>query len=142
MIKLKEKLKNPITVLLLLGIVVFLLGCIRPCKYEQAMESGCIVEATIVQVKKSETEGEGGFVIDTYKLYADYTFNGETYKHVKLKNYGSEGYVGQKVNIVVNPDTGKPMGEGGFLATIGFLIMAAAVVMKISEKKAKSKQPQ
>ena len=60
------------TVAIILGIIIFLFGCIQPAKYEEAKEKGYEVDATIVEVvKKEETDSEGSYTSMSYTVYAD-----------------------------------------------------------------------
>ena len=60
------------TTAIILGIIVFLIGCIQPAKYEQAKENGYEVDATIVEVvEKEETDSEGTYTSMSYTVYAD-----------------------------------------------------------------------
>jgi uncharacterized membrane protein len=134
------------TLTLLLGILIFLIGCIQPFRYETAKESGYEVDATIVEVKvRDETDSESGYSSTAYIVYADYEVDGKEYKHVRIgKYYNSDDYyVGNTVKTVVNPNNpGKPMFEGGVVCVIGFLIVICAVVSKIkARKKRKASQP-
>lgn len=134
-----SKLLNSTTVIIL-GVIVFLVGCIQPSKYEKAKENGYEVDATIVEVvEKEETDSEGSYSSTSYTAYADYEVDGKEYKHVKVgKNYQKGTYyVGKVIKVVVNPNApNKPMFEGGILCVIGFLVACGGVVSKIKKKKA------
>lgn len=132
------------TLALLMGIVIFLLGCIQPFRYETAKESGYEVDATIVEVKvREETDSEGPSST-AYIVYADYEVDGKQYKHVKIGKYydTDQYYVGKTVKTVVNPNNpGKPMFEGGVVCVIGFVIITGAIISKIrGNKKRKTTQ--
>ena len=136
----KEDTMNKIfnsTTVLILGILIFLFGCIQPARYEKAKENGSEVEATVVEVKVREENDSEGYSSTSYTVYADYEVNGKEYKHKKIGKYydTDEYYVGKTVKVVVNPDTGKPMAEGGVLCVVGFLIAIGAVVSKIKKRK-------
>ena len=126
---------------LLLGIAIFLVGCIQPSKYEDAKENGYEVDATIVEVDESVSTGMDGAPDSTvYTVYADYEVDGEEYHHVKVgKYYDTDAYyVGKTIQVVVDPEKpGKPMFEGGILCTVGFLIAVAAIIHRIKKKRKK-----
>ncbi len=126
------------TTFLILGIIIFLIGCIQPSAYEEAKENGYEVEATIVNVVEKESF-DGDSI--TYTVYADYTVDGKEYKNVKIgKYYDTDAYyVGKTVKVVVDPDNpGKPMFEGGILCTIGFVMTIGAIISKIRNRKRKA----
>lgn len=126
-------------IFLILGILIFLVGCIQPYAYERAKESGYEVEATIVDVKvRDESDADGGFVSTSYTVYADYQVDGKEYKHVRIGKYydTDEYYVGKTVKVVVDPDDpGDTMFEGGILCTVGFVITGVAIFFKIKNRK-------
>jgi len=133
----KEKLFNN-TACLIMGIIIFLIGCIRPYAYEEAKENGYEVKATIVDVVEKESL-DGDSI--TYTVYADYTVDGKEYKNVKIgKYYDTDAYyIGKTVKVVVDPDNpGKPMFEGGILCTIGFVMTIGAIISKIRNRKKKA----
>ena len=127
------------TWLLILGIAIFLIGCIQPARYEAAKENGYEVDAVVVEVEKKRESANS----TAYILYADYEVNGKQYEHIKIgKYYDSDNdYVGKTMKIVVDPN--KPdstMFEGGILCVIGFLMICTALVRKAQKrKKAKCK---
>lgn len=127
------------SIVIILGIVLFLIGCIQPAKYENAKENGYEVDATIVEVKTKEESGtDGGPDSTAYIVYADYEVDGKEYEHVKVgKYYDTDAYYkGKTIKVVVNPNSpGKPMKEGGVVCVVGFLVLIGGVVMKIKEKK-------
>ncbi len=121
------------TTFLVLGILIFLVGCIQPSRYEAAKESGYEVEATIVDVVKKEQMDDVA-----YDIYGDYSANGKEYRRVKLKTvYQADSYApGQTIQVVVNPDDpGEMMFEGGVLCVIGFVMAVAALIFKSKKKK-------
>ena len=133
-----KKLSNS-TLILLLGIVIFLLGCIQPARYEAAKEKGYEVEATIVKVvQKEETNFEAP---DTTAciIYADYEVDGQKYEGVRVaKYYDTDDYVvGDTIKVVVNPNR-----PGSRMRVIGFLIMMVPIIHKIrcTVKKKKAKK--
>lgn len=132
------KLLNSTTVIIL-GVIVFLVGCIQPSKYEKAKENGYEVDATIVDVKiEEEHDLDGGLDSTSYTVYADYEVDGKKYEHVKVGKYydTDEYYVGKVIKVVVNPNSpGKPMFEGGILCVIGFIVSIIGIVAKIKSKK-------
>lgn len=127
------------TTIIIIGIVVFLIGCIQPAKYEKAKENGYEVDATIVDVKiEEEHDLDGGLDSTSYTVYADYEVDGKKYEHVKVGKYydTDEYYVGKVIKVVVNPNSpGKPMFEGGILCVIGFIVSIIGIVAKIKSKK-------
>ena len=127
------------TLILLLGIALFLIGCIQPFRYESAIESGYQIDATVVEVKtRDETDSESGYTSTSHTVYADYTFDGKEYKHVRIGKYydTDDYYVGKTVKIVVDPNNhGKIMKEGGVVCTVGFVIAIIGIVVKITDKK-------
>lgn len=128
------------TVALILGTILFLIGCIQPSKYENAIESGYEVDAKIVEVKSRESEMETE-TITKHTVYADYEVDGKEYKHIKIGNslVGDEWYVGNTVKIVVDPENPqRALSEGGILCTIGFVIAAGAIIVKLKNRKKKS----
>lgn len=135
----KKKLSKS-TITLLVGIALFLVGCIRPFMYEEAISNGYEVDATIVEViDEIESDSESGYTSTVSTVYADYTVDGKEYKHVKVGKYydTDKYYVGKTIKVVVNPNSpGKTMGEGGVVCTIGFVVIIYAIVKKIKEKKA------
>lgn len=141
-----EKSKKSIshsTLALILGILLFLVGCIQPSKYEEAKENGYEVDAKIVDIKVDiEHDLESGYVSTAYTIYADYQVDGVEYKHVKVaKLYDSDKYhVGDTIKTVVNPDNpGKAMNEGGVLCVVGFLIALGGGISKFSSYKRSKK---
>ena len=127
------------TTIIIIGILVFLIGCIQPAKYEKAKKNGYEVDATIVEVDiKEESDLDGGLDSTSYTVYADYIIDGKEYKHVKVGKYydTNEYYVGKVIKVVVNPDSpGKPFFEGGILCVVGFLLTIGGVVSKIKSRK-------
>ena len=138
MVEMKKKLNS--TGIILIGVVIFLLGCIQPYRYEMAKENGYEVDATIVEVKTKEEDGVDGSPSSTaYIVYADYEVDGEEYEHVRVGKYydTDKYYVGKTIKVVVNPNSpNKPMFEGGILCVAGFLILIVGIVGKIRKKKA------
>ena len=133
-----RKLSNS-TILLLVGIVIFLVGCIQPSKYEDAKENGYKVDATIVEIKSREDPGIDG-APDTmeYTIYGDYEIDGKKYEHVKIATHydSCDCKVGDTIEFVANPDSpDEPMFEGGVLCVIGFLIACAGLISKMKRKK-------
>lgn len=128
------------TTVIIWGVVIFLIGCIQPARYDQAKENGYEVDATIVEVvEKEETDSEGSYSSNSYTVYADYEVDGKEYEHVKVGKYydTDEYYVGKTIQVVVNPNSpGKPMFEGGILCVIGFLVACGGIAFKIKNKKA------
>ena len=128
---------------LLLGIAVFLVGCIQPSRYEQAKENGYEVDAVVTRVEEGTDPGMDG-VPDSivYTYYGDYEVDGKQYTNKKLqKGYDHQTYcVGDTIRIVVDPNNpGVTMFEGGVICTIGFVIAVGAIIFKISDRK-KAKQ--
>lgn len=125
------------TTAIILGTVIFLIGCIQPAKYEKAKEDGYEVDATIVDVvEKDESDSDGSYT--SYTVYADYKVDGREYKHVKVSKYydTDDYYVGKIIKVVVDPDDpNETMFEGGILCTIGFLIVIGGVISKVKKKK-------
>ncbi len=129
------------TGILILGILLLIAGFIPFYKYEQAKASGYEVEATVVEVNIAGTSEIGGETIEQYTVYADYTVNGVTYQHVKLKNYGAKHYVGETVKIVVDPkNPEKLLSEGGIISVVGFLLAGSAIFTKVKKSAAKKRQ--
>ena len=132
------------TLILLAGIVIFLVGCIQPSKYESAKESGYEVDATIVEVVEDETTDSDGYSSTSYTVYADYEVDGQQYKHVKVGTYYDTDryYVGKVIQVVVDPDNpDSAMFEGGILCTVGFVVVLYAIFVKRKNKKAQKEQP-
>jgi len=127
------------TITIIIGSVIFLIGCIQPFKYESAKENGYEVDATIVEViEKDESNFDDSSTSCT--VYADYEVNGKEYKHVKVGKYydADSYYVGKTIKVVVDPNSpDETMFEGGVLCTIGFLIAGWGIISKIKNKKAK-----
>ena len=126
---------------MILGILLFLVGCIQPIRQEFAREDGYEVEATIVEVKeRDEHDSESGYVSTSYTVYADYEFKGTEYNHVKVGKYYNtdQYYVGKTVTVVVDPNNpGKLFAEGGVLCVAGFLLAIGAIVVKIRARKSR-----
>ena len=133
-----SKLLNSTTAIVV-GVIIFLIGCIQPAKYEQAKETGYEVDATIVEVKiKEEPDMEGGPDSTSYTVYADYEVDGKKYEHIKVGKYydTNEYYVGKVIKVVVNPNSpGSPMYEGGILCIVGFFVIVGGIIVKIKQKK-------
>ena len=125
---------------ILLGVIVFLIGCVQPAKYENAKASRYEVDATIVEaVKKEETDSEGSYTSTSYTVYADYEVDGEKYTHVKVGKYHDtdEYYVGKTIKVVINPNAPcSVMFEGGILGVIGSSISLWGILLKTKRKKA------
>ena len=102
------------------------------------------MEATISDVKISEeSDMESGFTSTVYTVYADYEVDGKEYKNVKVGKYydTDEYYVGKAIKVTVNPDSpGRPLAEGGVLATVGLVILVIGIIGKIKNKKQKTKE--
>ena len=124
--------------IIVFGIVIFMIGCIQPFRYEMAKENGYEVEATIVDIETAiEDDSETGLTSTSYTIYADYEVDGKAYKGVRVgKYYDTEKYaIGDKINVVVNPNApGKPMFEGGILCVIGFLVSIGGIIAIIPKK--------
>ncbi len=128
------------TGILILGIVIFLLGCIQPSRYERAKESGYEIEATVVKVVEKIEDSFEGPSSTTYTIYVDYSVDGNEYKNIKVaKYYDTDKYsVGDTIIIVVNPNNPeKMMFEGGIVCVIGFIIVVFAIILKIKTRKNK-----
>ena len=128
--------------LLIIGVIIFLIGCIQPFRYENAKENGYEVDATIVEVvKKDESDADSVTSSTSYTIYADYEAGGKEYKHVRVgKYYDTDKYqVGKTIKVVVDPGSPeKPMFEGGVLCVIGFLTAGCGIFAMIrGRKKAK-----
>lgn len=140
-----KKMKGS-TILLLVGILVFSVGCIGPFMYEDAIEKGYKVEATVTRIKEGTDIGTDGMPDSTvYTYYGEYEVDGKKYTDVKLgKSYDEKKYaVGSTMGVVVNPNNpGGTMSEGGVICTVGFVIMIIAVVQKFSERKKKKQKNQ
>ena len=128
------------TALIILGIVIFLLGCIQPARYEKAIENGYEVEAVVVDIKVRKNSGPDES--DEYTYYVDYTFEGKKYTHVKFERvYADKYHKGETVSMVIDPlSPGRAMFEGGILATAGFLITVIGIIKKVKSKKANKQQ--
>ena len=132
------------TGILILGILIFLVGCIFPSRYENAKENGYEVDATIVEVVEKYENDSDGYSSTSYTVYADYEVDGKQYTHVKVGKYydTDKYYVGKVIPVVVNPNNpGAPMFEGGILCVVGFLVAIVAVIHKIRTKRAAKNQP-
>lgn len=83
-----KKMKGS-TILLLVGILVFSVGCIGPFMYEDAIEKGYKVEATVTRIKEGTDVGTDGMPDSTvYTYYGEYEVDGKKYTDVKLgKSY-------------------------------------------------------
>lgn len=124
---------------LLIGIAIFLIGCITPYKYEEAIENGYEVTATITKVEQSETDSDG-YSYTSYKLYGEYEVDGKKYTNVKLGTfYGDDGYYkGKKIKVVVDPESPEnTIFEGGVLCVIGFLIAIFGLITRTNDKSKK-----
>ena len=136
-----KKFFNVSTIMIIVGIIVFLIGCIQPSRYEDAKENGYEVDATIVEViTEIENDSESGYTSTSYTVYADYEVDGKEYKHVKIGKYydTDEYYKGKIVKTVINPDSpGKVMYDGGILCVVGFLVLIGGIVTKIANRKKK-----
>jgi hypothetical protein len=131
----------------LLPIAIFLLGCIQPMRYENAIAKGYKIDATITKVesKVEEVEYAGEYTVDS--IYVDYEVDGQKYENVKVGKYSDGGSKGEVIQIVVNPNNpGKVMKEGGVLATVGFILMLVmyipAIVATVKEKKKNAQETQ
>ena len=137
-----KKMKSS-TIWLLVGIALFLVGCIGPMMYENAKENGYQVEATVTRVEERDRTNDDGPDTTVYTYYGEYELDGKTYTNVKLgKSYDTKQYVeGSTMQVVVNPNNpGSTMFEGGVICTVGFVIMVVAIVMKFSERKKKTQE--
>lgn len=146
----KEKnMKKSLTnvMIVLLPIAIFLLGCIQPMRYENAIAKGYKIDATITKVesKVEEVEYAGEYTVDS--IYVDYEVDGQKYENVKVGKYSDGGSKGEVIQIVVNPNNpGKVMKQGGVLATVGFILMLVmyipAIVATVKEKKKNAQEAQ
>lgn len=131
------------TLVLLLGIVVFLLGSIQPMRYENAIANGYEVDAKIVDIENVEDyDVVEECDVTEYHIYVDYTVDGEEYTHVKAEETENRDKyrVGDTMKLVVNPDKpGKKMFDGGILATAGMLIIGYGIYCVIADKRKKKK---
>ena len=131
------------TLVLLLGIVVFLLGSIQPMRYENAIANGYEVDAKIVDIENVEDyDVVEECDVTEYHIYVDYTVDGEEYTHVKAEETENRDKyrVGDTMKLVVNPDKpGKKMFDGGILATIGMLITGYGIFCIVSDRRKKKK---
>ena len=117
--------------ILLLGIAVFLIGCIFPGRYENAQNTGHEIEATISDVVKREGED-----FDTYTVYVDYEVDGEEYTHVKAGRFSKPYLEGDTMTVVINPkNPGKILQEGGILCVAGFVIACVGGVRMFRNRK-------
>lgn len=132
------------TWLLWIGIAVFLVGCIGPFQYEDAIENGYRVEATVTRIEdRNDTGMDGAPDTTVYTYYGEYEVDGKKYTDVELgKSYDRKTYaVGSTMEVVVNPnDPGRTMSEGGVICTVGFVILIVAIVMKFKERKQKKQE--
>lgn len=127
-------------------IIILLLGMIQPMRYENAIQKGYQIDATITEVdsKVREVEDAGEYTVDY--VYVDYEVDGQKYENVKAGKYSESDhvYAGKVIQVVVNPNNpGKVMKEGGVLATIGFVLMLVlyvpVIISSVKSKKAKKK---
>ena len=133
-----KKFLSSTTFVIILGVTIFLIGCIQPAKYEDAKENGYEVDATIVDVDIEHEDDLEGYSSTSYTLYANYEVNGKEYKHIKIGKYydNDKYYIGKTVKVVVNPDSpDETMYEGGVLCVIGFLLAIGGIIIKIKSKK-------
>lgn len=127
-------------------IIILLLGMIQPMRYENAIQKGYQIDATITEVdsKVREVEDAGEYTVDY--VYVDYEVDGQKYENVKAGKYSESDhvYAGKVIQVVVNPNNpGKVMKEGGVLATIGFVLMLVlyvpVIISSVKSKRAKKK---
>ena len=127
-------------------IIILLLGMIQPMRYENAIQKGYQIDATITEVdsKVREVENAGEYTVDY--VYVDYEVDGQKYENVKAGKYSESDhvYAGKVIQVVVNPNNpGKVMKEGGVLATIGFVLMLVlyvpVIISSVKSKRAKKK---
>lgn len=126
------------TVILIIGVVVFLLGVYLGFLRDEAIDAGGEVEARIVDVVIGE-EHDADLMesYDTYTVYADYMFNGKRYSHVMVGKYYEPKYVGDTITVVVDPEQPDTQpAEGGFFAIVGLVMIAGAIVSKRIKKQA------
>ena len=131
------------TLVLLLGIVVFLLGSIQPMRYENAIANGYEVDAKIVDIEIVEDyDVVEECDVTEYHIYVDYTVDGEEYTHIKAEEKTKLNglWVGDTMKLVVNPNKPeKKMFDGGILATAGLLIIGYGIYCVIQDKRKKKK---
>lgn len=127
-------------------IIILLLGMIQPMRYENAIQKGYQIDATITEVdsKVREVEDAGEYTVDY--VYVDYEVDGQKYENVKAGKYSESDhvYAGKVIQVVVNPNNpGKVMKEGGVLATIGFVLMLVlyvpVIISSVKSKRVKKK---
>ena len=126
--------KSPIsgTVLIIIGIVGFLLGCVQPFRYEMAKRDGYEVEAEIVYV---ETKAGADDKVVAY--YANYELNDKKYQNIKIGKLDGEKYdTGDEVRIVMSPIQEEiPMFEGGILAVVSLPVLVCGMLLELKEIK-------
>lgn len=121
---------------LIVGIIIAVLGFIQYSNYQ---DNSTTVTATISDIQTGLQTDDGDY-LQTY--YGDYTFNGETYTHVKLESRYEDSqfprlHTGDTMEIVVSNDNpGHKMSEGGLFGTIGFVMIVWNVVALRKAKKA------
>ncbi len=130
-------------IILLIGIAIFMIGCIQPFRYESAKENGYEVTATVVDVD----------YVDDYDMieekditkrivYVDYVVDGKEYKRIEAPSSADSDNcdVGDTIKFVVSPIFPQyPMFEGGVIATIGFCATAYGIYCIIKAKTQKRK---
>ena len=126
------------TIALIVGIVIFFIGCIPVALYEQGVE----VTAKVTRIEtKEESDSDLSYTYLSYTLYGDYTVNGKEYKDQKLnKVYEKPELENGTYKVVVNPESGKPMYEGGILCVAGFITVICALICARSNKKKPQKE--
>ncbi|MBR5570744.1 MAG: hypothetical protein IKW10_07635 [Oscillospiraceae bacterium] len=126
---------------LIIGIIIFVLGLYQNNIYENESVK---VKAVITDIKVEDDTDDASF---RYIYYGDYTVNGKTYTHKKLKTeYGSYStpnrFTGETISLRVYPDhPGRQVSEGGVFGVVGLvLIVWNAVALRKAKKQ--EKQPE
>lgn len=121
------------TILLIIGIVIFVLGGYQNIQYE---DHSLVVAATITDIKT--VDNSDGPTSYSHTYYGDYSVEGINYTHKKLKT-SHTGYSypdlsrGDIIEIIVDPDNpGKRVTDGGLfvMGGLGLIVYSTVVLIK------------
>lgn len=121
-------------ILLLLGIVILVVGCHKNIQYE---DHSIVVNATVTEIDTDQD-------LDTYRYthhyYGDYTVDGTEYTHKLLDtkytdSSRSGSYVGDTIEIRVNPDKPNRRSTDGGLFIVGGVVLIVFGIVAIKEQR-------
>ncbi len=107
---------------MLIGGIIFLMNGIR--FRENAVE----ITATIVEIDSyRDRDGDRH-----HQVYVNYSFNGETYSHIRLGEYSSSMYEGKEITMLCNPDAPNQVKTTSGIYLAGGILILMGVIFTLT----------